>query len=69
MRVAQYEAVHSAIASLSESHREIVILRDINGCTYEEIAEQLGLELGTVKSRLNRARASIKEYLVKRNIL
>lgn len=63
------EAVHEAIRSLSETHREIVIMREIEGKSYEEIAELLGLELGTVKSRLNRARLAIKEYLTKRNIL
>ncbi len=63
------EEVRLAIASLSETHREIVILRDIEGCSYEEITERLGLELGTVKSRLNRARAAVKDYLCKRNIL
>ncbi|HPT85483.1 MAG TPA: sigma-70 family RNA polymerase sigma factor [Bacillota bacterium] len=62
-------AVHEAILSLSETHRQIIILREIEGKSYEEIAELLGLELGTVKSRLNRARLAIKEYLVKRNIL
>jgi RNA polymerase sigma factor, sigma-70 family len=63
------EAVREAISSLSETHREIVVMRDIEGCSYEQISERLGLELGTVKSRLNRARLAVKDYLVKRNIL
>ena len=41
----------------------IVVLRDIQGFSYEEIAEILGISLGTVKSRLNRARAALKERL------
>lgn len=56
-------AVRAAIAKLSDEQREIVILRDIDGHTYEEIAEMLDLEIGTVKSRLNRARANLREML------
>lgn len=63
------QAVREAILSLSDIHREIIVMREIEGRTYDEIAELLGLELGTVKSRLNRARRAIKDYLVKRNIL
>jgi RNA polymerase sigma-70 factor (ECF subfamily) len=60
--------VRAAIDSLSEEHKEIILLRDINGLSYTEIAEILGIEEGTVKSRLNRARNSLKEILLKRNI-
>ncbi len=56
-------AVRRAIASLSSEHRDVVILRDIEGRSYEEIAEMLELEIGTVKSRLNRARGNLKIYL------
>nr|MBQ4319818.1 sigma-70 family RNA polymerase sigma factor [Clostridia bacterium] len=63
------EIVRQAIASLSEDHRRIILLRDIEGYSYEDISKMLGLEIGTVKSRLNRARMAIKEYLLKRNIL
>ena len=61
--------VREAIAALSEDHRTVVVLRDIEGYSYDEISEILNLEIGTVKSRLNRARQSIKEFLLKRNIL
>ena len=56
-------AVREAIMKLSTEQREIVILRDINGFTYDEIAEMLGLEIGTVKSRLNRARGNLRLLL------
>ena len=41
----------------------MVVLRDIEGLSYEEIAQALGLELGTVRSRLHRARMDLKEKL------
>ena len=60
-------AVRAAIAQLSEEHREILVLRDMGGHSYEDIAEMLDLELGTVKSRINRARRAVKEILEKGN--
>jgi len=60
-------AVRAAIASLRADHREILVLRDMRGYSYGEIAEMLGLELGTVKSRINRARIQVKEFLETRN--
>ena len=62
------ELVREAIASLSEDHKSIIILRDIEGYSYEDIAEMLNLEIGTVKSRLNRARNGIREYLKEWNL-
>ncbi len=62
------EAVRDAIAALRADHREILVLREMQGFSYTEIAEMLGLELGTVKSRINRARMQVKEFLQKRNI-
>ena len=41
----------------------MVVLRDVEGLSYEEIAQALGLELGTVRSRLHRARMDLKEKL------
>ena len=49
---------------LDEQQRSIVVLRDIEGMNYIEIAETLELELGTVKSRLSRARAALKDILM-----
>lgn len=49
--------------SLSQEYKEIIVLRDIEGLKYEEIAEILNIDLGTVKSRLNRARGALKQKL------
>jgi RNA polymerase sigma-70 factor (ECF subfamily) len=56
-------ALHQAIAALPEDRRIVVVLRDLEGLAYEEIAEVLGLELGTVRSRLHRARMELKAKL------
>lgn len=53
--------VQLAIQNLDEEHRVVIILRDIQGHSYQEIADYLGLSLGTVKSRLNRARAALQK--------
>jgi len=66
-RQEQIKAVRQAIAELSEEHREMILMRDIQGLSYDEIGEILELEAGTVKSRLFRARASLKKILEKRN--
>ncbi len=50
------EVVERAVGELPEHHRVVFILRELHGRTYEEIAEITGVNLGTVKSRLNRAR-------------
>jgi RNA polymerase sigma-70 factor (ECF subfamily) len=51
------------LAGLSEEHRQIIILRDIEDLDYEEIAEILDVPRGTVKSRLHRARADLASVL------
>ena len=56
-------ALHRAIGELPEERRIVVVLRDVEGLSYEEIAQALGLELGTVRSRLHRARMDLKEKL------
>ena len=56
-------AVRRAIAKLPEDQRQIVILRDIDGYSYDEIADMLSLGIGTVKSRINRARTRLKSLL------
>jgi len=56
-------AVRTAIAELDEELREILVLRDIRGFRYEELADVLGVPRGTVKSRLHRARLALKVKL------
>ena len=55
--------VRDAISRLSPEAREVVMLRDIEGYSYEEISEITGLGIGTVKSRINRARSQLREML------
>lgn len=57
-------AVSDAMASLPEEYRKILTLREINGLSYEEIAQVLKLEAGTVKSRLFRARKKLCSILL-----
>jgi RNA polymerase sigma-70 factor (ECF subfamily) len=52
-----------AIDSLESEHREIVILRELNDYSYKEISDELNISIGTVKSRLSRARLKIIEKL------
>lgn len=56
-------ALRKALQSLSLSYRETVILRDIEGLAYEEIAQTLGINVGTVKSRLARGRQELRSRL------
>jgi len=55
--------VEEAVQELPEHHREVFVLREMEGKTYEEIAEETGVKLGTVKSRLNRARNRFAEII------
>ena len=56
-------AIESAVQSLSPPLRAAFMLRELHGFEYGEIAEALGVDLGTVKSRLSRARARLREAL------
>lgn len=58
-----YDRLRTAIAELPEVFRTTIILREIEGLSYEEIAEITGASLGTVKSRIARARSRLKEQL------
>ena len=51
--------------SLSPEHRLVVTLADLQGLSYEEIAQITNCSLGTVKSRLNRGRANLRDLLLK----
>ena len=55
--------VQEALGALSPDHREVVVLREMQGMSYAEIAEVLGVPAGTVESRLFRARRNLKELL------
>ncbi len=59
------EAVRSAILKLPENQRQIIMMREFSGLSYGEIASELGVEEGTVKSRLSRARLALAEILKK----
>ena len=61
-------AVRRAIEALPPDMRQIIVLRDLNDMPYQDIADLLHLEVGTVKSRLNRARNSLKKILKNGNI-
>ena len=58
-----YEQLREAIADLPEAFRTTIILREIEGLSYEEIAELTGVSLGTVKSRIARARSRLQTQL------
>jgi RNA polymerase sigma-70 factor (ECF subfamily) len=63
LREEQVRQVREAMASLNEEHRTILVLREMEGCCYETIAEILDLPVGTVRSRLHRARLQLREQL------
>ena len=63
-RAADREAVRAAMAALPADCRERLTLREIGGLSSEELSAQLGLEAGTVKSRLNRARKKLCQLLL-----
>lgn len=55
--------IAEALGRLSSEHRQVLVLREVEGMTYAEMAEVLGVPLGTVESRLFRARQELKEQL------
>jgi RNA polymerase sigma-70 factor, ECF subfamily len=58
------QAIGRGMAALSEEQRTVMVLCDMEGFSYEEIAAATGMALGTVKSRLSRARAHLRDYLI-----
>lgn len=62
-RVEQRELIKNAIRELNEEYRSAIVLRDIQGFSYDEISSILDCSLGTVKSRINRARTMLRDKL------
>ncbi len=63
LRSERIDAVRGAVAALSEHHREVVVLCDMGGVSYKDAADTLGIDIGTVKSRLSRARGALRGKL------
>ena len=59
-----HQAIGEALAALPYEYRAAFLLREYHGLNYQEIAQALAIEIGTVKSRLSRARAAIRQRLV-----
>lgn len=59
------QLVHSALAELADEFREVLVLKELEGLPYEEIAEIVGCPIGTVRSRIHRARSELREKLAK----
>ncbi len=59
------QLIQQAISWLDSDHRDVIIMRDINGLSYDEISNVLNISPGTVKSRISRAREKLKNYLLK----
>lgn len=57
--------LQDALNSLKPEYRVPLVLRDVEGLSYEEIANTMGIRLGTVRSRIHRARSLVKNYLLK----
>jgi RNA polymerase sigma-70 factor (ECF subfamily) len=63
-RSEEEQQLAAAITRLSAEHREVLLLKDIDGLKYEDIAELLNVPIGTVRSRLHRARLELRDLLV-----
>jgi RNA polymerase sigma-70 factor, ECF subfamily len=55
--------VHDALARLTDEHRAVLIMKDLDGMKYEEMAEVLDVPVGTIRSRIHRARMELRQFL------
>ena len=62
-RTSDHELIENALNTLPQKFREVIILSDLQDLSYEEISEVTGLNIGTVKSRLNRGRIKLQKLL------
>jgi RNA polymerase sigma-70 factor (ECF subfamily) len=62
-RSEEEKLLYSAIGRLSSEHRDVLVMKEIDGLKYEEIADLLKIPIGTVRSRLNRARFELRGLL------
>jgi RNA polymerase sigma-70 factor (ECF subfamily) len=67
LRSLQQRALEEAVAGLSAEHREVLVLREVEGLSYKEIAQVAGIPIGTVMSRLARARGQVQAALLARD--
>ena len=63
------DTIQAGISTLPAEQRTVLVLSDVQGLSYKEIAEVTGLSLGTVKSRLSRGRARVRDYLMEQREL
>jgi RNA polymerase sigma-70 factor (ECF subfamily) len=68
-RSERVKMVRKALTMLDPLHQNIIVLREIQGLSYDEICESLGVGMGTVKSRLARARAELKKILTDMDVI
>ena len=59
------EQIETALQALTPEHRQVLVLREMHQLSYDEIAQVLKLDVGTVKSRINRGRKQLRNFLLK----
>ena len=67
IREEKIQKIREIINLLPEDLREMIVLRDLQNLSYAQISDMLDIEIGTVKSRINRAREKLKNYILKYN--
>ena len=59
------QQIEAGLSALPEEYRQVLILREMHQLTYDEIADTLSLDVGTVKSRISRGRKQLRNFLLK----